>query len=264
MGNKVHPRVFRTGVIYSWESKWISSKKDFPKLLQEDTKIRKFLVNKLKEASVDHIEVDRTPRAITINIHTAKPGFIIGRGGTGVEDLKKELRTLIAKGKGKQGKEKLNLNLNIVEVGNPSLSAAIMHQSMVADTEKRLPFRRILKTHLERAQKAGAKGVKLQMKGRLNGAEIAREEKLSWGSVPLHNLRADIDYADGFARTLFGTIGIKVWIYRGEVFGKDLKAAGAPAPVATAKAIPINRPSGARPMARPAARPAAKPAAPKS
>jgi small subunit ribosomal protein S3 len=269
MGNKVHPRVFRTGVIYSWESKWISSKQDFPKLLREDTLIRNFLKKKLKEASVDHVEVDRTPRAVTINIHTAKPGFIIGRGGTGVEDLKKELRTLIGKGTARRAKkdEKLNLNLNIVEVGNPSLSAAIMHQSMVADTEKRLPFRRILKTHLERAQKAGAKGVKVQMKGRLNGAEIAREEKLSWGSVPLHNLRADIDYADGFAATLFGTIGIKVWIYRGEVFGKDLKSAGSSAPVAAAKAIPIVRPagaSGARPIARPAARPAAaKPAAAK-
>ena len=262
MGNKVHPRVFRTGVIYSWESKWISSKRDLPKLLREDTLIRTFLQKKLKEASVDHIEVDRTPRAVTINIHTAKPGFIIGRGGTGVEDLKKELRTLIGKGKAKSN-EKLNMNLNIVEVVNPSLSAAIMHQSMVADTEKRLPFRRILKTHLERAQKAEAKGVKVQMKGRLNGAEIAREEKLSWGSVPLHNLRADIDYADGFALTLFGTIGIKVWIYRGEVFGKELKSAGS---VAAPKAIPIVRPaaSGARPISRPAAaRPAAKPAAAK-
>jgi small subunit ribosomal protein S3 len=265
MGNKVHPRGFRTGVIYSWESKWFASKRDFAKMLREDTKIRTFLLKKLKEASVDHVIVDRTPRALTVTIHTAKPGFIIGRGGTGVEDLKKELRTLISK-----GKEKLNLNLNIVEVGNPSLCAAIVHQSMVADTEKRLPFRRILKTHLERVQKAGAKGVKLQMKGRLNGAEIAREEKLSWGSVPLHNLRADIDYADGFAPTLFGTIGIKVWIYRGEVFGDQLKGATqAAAPAAVAKPMTARPMGAARPVARPAAsrptaaRPAAKPAAAK-
>lgn len=237
MGQKIHPKLFRTGVIYSWESKWFANKRDFAKLLREDVKIKSFLREKLKEASVDRIEVDRTPRALTIAVHTAKPGFIIGRGGTGVEDLKKQLRDLLSK-----GKEKLNLNLNIVEIGNPSLSAEIVLQSMIADTERRLPFRRVLKTHLERVQKAGAKGVKLQIKGRLNGAEIAREEKLAWGSVPLHNLRADINFASGFARTLFGTIGIKVWIYRGEVFDKGSQQEQQQQAAAAPKAIPIARP----------------------
>ncbi len=221
MGNKVHPKIFRTGVIYSWSSKWFS-KHDFAKLLQEDMKIKGFLRDKLKESAVDRIDIERTARALTIIVHSAKPGFIIGRGGTGIEDLKKQLRGLLGK-----GKDKLNLNLNVIEITNPSLSANIVLQSMIGETERRMPFRRVLKQHLDRIQKAGAKGAMLQIKGRLNGAEIAREEKLSWGSVPLHNLRADIDYASGFARTLFGTIGIKVWIYRGDIFdvGKQPAAA---------------------------------------
>ena len=214
MGNKVHPKIFRTGVIYSWDSKWFASKANFPKTLREDMAIKTFLREKLKDSSLDHIEVERTPRALTVTVFSAKPGFIIGRGGTGVEDLKKSLRKVLGK-----EKEKLNIQLNIVEVSQPSLSAHIVLRSMISDIERRLPFRRVLKQHLERVQKAGAKGVKLQVKGRLNGAEIARDEKLSWGSVPLHNLRADIDYASDFAKTLFGTIGIKVWIYRGEIFG---------------------------------------------
>jgi len=264
MGQKVHPRIFRTGIIYSWDSKWFATKRNYARLLEEDTKLKKFLRAKLKEASVDRIEVERTPRAMTVTIHSAKPGFIIGRGGTGVEDLKKSLRELISKGK--KVKEKINLNLNIIEITNPSLSAAVVIQSMIADTEKRLPFRRVLKTHLERVQKAGAKGVKLQMKGRLNGAEIARDEKLSWGSVPLQNLRADIDYASDFARTIFGTIGIKAWIYRGEIFGTEKVSGahqGAAAGTAPAAAARPATPRAAAPRAaapRPAAaRPPAKP-----
>jgi small subunit ribosomal protein S3 len=257
MGNKVHPRAFRMGVIYAWDSKWFASKRDLAKMLREDAKIKSFLREKLKEASVDHLEVERTSRALTVTVYSAKPGFVIGRGGTGVEDLKKQLRVILGK-----GNEKLNLNLNIVEVRNPSLSSEIILQSMIGDTERRLPFRRVLKTHLDRVQKAGAKGVKLQMKGRLNGAEIAREEKLSWGSVPLHNLRADIDFAMGFARTMMGTIGIKVWIYRGEIFG-DKQAQTAAA--ATAVPIPMARPiPRTAPAARPPARRPAAPAAPKA
>lgn len=187
-----------------------------PDLLREDTRIREFLWSKLKEASVDRIEIDRTPRAVTVTVHTAKPGYIIGRGGSGVETLKADLKKIV--GKGRSDDEKRNLNLNIVEVTKPSLSANIILQSMITDIEKRVRFRRVLKMHLDRVQKAGAKGVKVMVKGRLNGAEIAREEKVSWGSIPLQNLRADIDYAQGFARTIFGAVGIKVWIYRGEIF----------------------------------------------
>jgi small subunit ribosomal protein S3 len=220
MGHKVHPKIFRTGIIYSWDSKWFAGKGNFASLLREDVTLRKFLLEKLRESAVEKIEIERTPRAITVTIHTAKPGLIIGRGGTGVEDLKKQIRALLLKGKANK-KEKLNLNLNVVEVQRPSLSAALVAQSMISDLQRRLPFRRVLKQHLERVQKAGAKGVKVQVGGRLNGAEIARVEKLAWGSVPLHNLRADIDYASSPAQTIAGTIGVKVWIYRGDVFEKE-------------------------------------------
>jgi small subunit ribosomal protein S3 len=243
MGNKVHPKILRIGIIYSWESKWFASKRDLPAILREDVKIKKFLREKLKDASVDRIDVERTPRAVTITVHSAKPGLIIGRGGTGVEDLKKSLRELLGK-----GKEKLNMNLNVVEIGNPSLSSNIVMQSMISDIERRLPFRRVLKQHLDRVQRAGAKGVKLQVKGRLNGAEIAREERLSWGSVPLHNLRADVDFASGFARTLMGTIGVKVWIYRGEVFEGQKPAAALSEPPRAPR--PPRRADRPRPMSR--------------
>jgi small subunit ribosomal protein S3 len=216
MGRKVHPKIFRTGVIYSWGSKWFGTKQNMPELLRGDARIRSFLAKKLKDASVDRIEIERTPRAITVTVHSAKPGMIIGRGGAGVEALKVELKKII----GKAG-EKVNVNLNIIEVTKPSLSANIILQSMIADIERRIRTRRVQKLHLDRVQKAGAKGVKLQVKGRLNGAEIAREEKVSWGSIPLQNLRADVDYAQGYARTIYGAIGVKVWIYRGEVFGDE-------------------------------------------
>ncbi|MFH1047565.1 MAG: 30S ribosomal protein S3 [Patescibacteria group bacterium] len=219
MGQKIHPKIFRIGVIYSWSSKWFGTRRNMPELLREDTRIREFLWKKLKEASIDRIEIDRTPRAVTVTIHTAKPGYIIGRGGSGVETLKTEVKKMI--GKGRADDKQRNLNLNIVEVTKPSLSSNIILQSMIADIEKRVRFRRALKTHLDRVQKAGAKGCKILIKGRLNGAEIAREEKVSYGSIPLQNLRADIDFAQGFARTIFGTIGIKVWIYRGEVFAEN-------------------------------------------
>ncbi len=249
MGQKVHPKIFRTGIIYSWESKWFANKRDYAKLLREDTTIKTYLRKKLKESSVDRIEVERTHRALTVTIFSAKPGFIIGRGGTGIEDLKKELRNLLVKNK----KEKFNLNLNVVEVSNPSLSAAIVAQSMIADIERRMPFRRVLKQHLERVQKAGAKGVKLLVKGRLNGAEIAREEKLSWGSVPLQNLRADINYCSDFARTLFGTIGVKVWIYRGEIFEEQMNAAVQHTATPAAPAAPTRPAPARRAPARPRA-----------
>ena len=234
MGQKVHPKIFRTGVIYSWGSKWFSQR-EFPKLLREDYKIKKFLWGKLKECAVDRIEIERTPRALTVTVHSAKPGFIIGRGGTGIEDLKKQLRVIL-------GKEKTNVNLNVIEISNPSLSANIVMQGIIADLEKRMPFRRILKQNIDRVQKAGARGVKLQVKGRLNGAEIAREEKLAWGSVPLQNLRADIDYASGFALTLFGTIGVKVWIYRGDIFEEGKAPAAAQQAAAAARTEYRRRP----------------------
>ena len=291
MGTKVHPKIFRIGVIYPWPSKWFAGKRDYPKLLREDIQVKAFLWKKLKDSSVDRFEIERTPRAVTITIHTAKPGLIIGRGGTGVEDLKKQLKQLMgkksSKGESASGGDKLTLNLNIVEVANPSVSASIVMQSVIADLEKRMPFRRILKQHLDRIQKAGAKGAKILVKGRLNGAEIARDEKVSWGSVPLQKLRADVDYASGFARTIFGTIGVKVWIYRGDVFAGEqpiIRAARPSLPPRGRGGYGGDRPSrpgfgqrpggsrsaGARPASgsgrpsgasRPAPRPASKPAA---
>ncbi|OGM01280.1 30S ribosomal protein S3 [Candidatus Uhrbacteria bacterium RIFOXYC2_FULL_47_19] len=224
MGQKIHPKIFRIGVIYSWGSKWFGTRRTMPDLLREDFQIRSYLEKKLKEASVDRVEIERTPRAVTVTVHTAKPGFVIGRGGTGVESLKLDLKKIVSRGKSDD--QKRNLNLNIIEVTKPSLSANIVLQSMIADIERRVRFRHVMKLNLDRVQKAGAKGVKMMIKGRLNGAEIAREEKLAWGSIPLHNLRADIDFAQGTARTIFGAIGIKVWIYRGEVFIKNGEVSG--------------------------------------
>ncbi len=231
MGHKVNPKIFRVGTIYGWDSKWFS-RKDYKPQLRQDVEIRDFLRKALKEAAVDKIEIDRARNQLTITIHSGKPGFVIGRGGTGIEDLKKKLADKFFKG---ASAKKTKVQLNIVEITRPSLSAAITVQNMIADLEKRMPFRRILKQTIDRAQKAGALGVKVMVSGRLNGAEIARREMLSWGSVPLQNLRADIDYAADFARTLFGAIGVKVWIYRGEIFDKDGIAPALKAPLSAAE-----------------------------
>jgi len=239
MAQKVNPKIFRIGTIFGWDSKWFN-RKDYKKFLQQDVEMREYLRKELKEAQVDRIEIERggTNNALTITVHSGKPGVIIGRAGAGIEELKKRLKTKFFAGK------KVNLNLNVVEVSHPSLSANIVMQQMIADLEKRMPFRRILKTTIERVQKAGALGVKVAVSGRLNGAEIARREMLSWGSVPLQNLRADINYAADFARTMFGTIGVKVWIYRGEVFEGKLPSALA------AKPVPQRPMGGSRPPMR--------------
>lgn len=235
MAQKVNPKVFRIGTIYGWDSKWFN-RKNYKQLVRQDIEIRWWLRQQLKEALVDRIEIDRSRNVLNITIHSAKPGVIIGRAGAGIEELKKKLLKEFFRGK------KTNLAINVIEVARPSLSANIVLQGMILDLEKRMPFRRVLKTTIERVQKAGALGVKVAVSGRLNGAEIARREALSWGSVPLQNLRADIDYANDFAHTMFGAIGVKVWIYRGEIFDKS-KAV---------EAKPAAAPSGARPAARPA------------
>jgi small subunit ribosomal protein S3 len=212
MGQKVHPKIFRTGQsqIYTWNSKWFA-KKDYVARLRQDVDIRNFLKKTLKEAAVAKIEIERTANAVTVIIHSAKPGLIIGHAGTGIEDLRKKIKEKFLE-------KKTTLNLNVQEVQNPSTSAEVVLQSMIADIEKRIPFRRVLKQALGRVERAGAKGVKVVASGRLDGAEIAREETLSWGSIPLHTLRADIDYAGGAAFTIYGAVGLKVWIYKGEVF----------------------------------------------
>lgn len=211
MASKVHPKVFRLSTIATWDSVWFA-KKDFPQMLKEDEAIRTFLDERLKEAGVDRIIIERSPQQVSVTIFSAKPGFIIGRAGSGIEDVKKAMMRKLFPGR------RLAINLNVKEVSNPALSARIVGQQVAADIERRLPFRRSMKSAIERVMKAGAQGAKITLSGRLNGAEIARTEKLSHGKVPLHNLRADIDHARVTAKTIYGTIGVKLWINRGEVF----------------------------------------------
>ena len=215
MGHKVHPRIFRIGGLYGWDSKWFS-RRDYAKFLQQDILIKNFLKNKLKDAAVAQIEIERSQTTITVIINSAKPGIIIGRGGQGVEDMKKEIKRRFLD-------PKSSLNINIKEITNPNLNAELIVQSIVADLEKRIPYRRAMKQAISRVGKTEAKGVKIIVAGRLNGAEIARTETLTSGSLPLHTLRADIDYARGVARTTYGAIGVKVWIYKEQIFKKDLE-----------------------------------------
>ena len=216
MGQKVNPKIFRMGITRTWDSKWFGEGKDYINNLQQDVKVRKFLIKELREAGVDRIEIDRNRNKITVGVFTAKPGLIIGRGGSGAEDLKKKIHSKFLKNF-KIG----DISLNITEVGRPNLSAMIVTQSMILEIEKRVPFRRVMKQVINRVERSGALGVKVMIKGRLNGAEIARGEVLSSGKIPLRTMRADIDYARGTASTTYGAIGIKVWIYKGEVFEKS-------------------------------------------
>ncbi|MFA6393661.1 MAG: 30S ribosomal protein S3 [Patescibacteria group bacterium] len=222
MGQKVNPKALRTGVITGWPSRWFSDdKKQFIKNLEEDVKTRKFLTREFREAGVDKVEIERSANKVVINIHTAKPGIIIGRSGKGIEDLKAKIhkKFLCHNRPG-------DININVFEVDRPSLSSNIIVQQIAADLEKRVAFRRTMKQAIQRVERAGSLGVKIMVKGRLNGAEIAREEKLSSGSIPLHTIRADINYSRGTAFTTYGAIGIKVWIYRGEVFAADNNGKG--------------------------------------
>jgi small subunit ribosomal protein S3 len=220
MGQKVHPKIFRIKNIYSWDSKWFA-RKDYQKFLEEDVKIRTFLMKELRNSAIDRVDIERTQNNLTIIIHTGKPGVIIGRGGQGAEELKAKLVAKFLKKQMQNKDRKMSVNLNIQEVQKPVLSAKIVAESVAMDLEKRMPFRKVMKQTLDKIEKGGALGAKILISGRLNGAEIARREKLSWGKIPLQNLRADIDYARATAFTAsYGTIGVKVWIYKGEVFKK--------------------------------------------
>lgn len=215
MGKKINPRVFRLGLSERWRSRWFAGK-DYAKFLQQDILIRKFLQVELREAGVDRVEIERNRGEITINIIAAKPGVIIGRGGSGIEELKAKI---VRKFLGRT----MKLQVNVTEVTSANLSANVIVQNIKEDLEKRMPFRRTMKQNIDKVMKAGAKGVRIKVAGRLNGAEIARSEKLSEGSIPLQTLRANIDYSRGIAQTIYGVIGIKVWIYKGEYFDKTAK-----------------------------------------
>jgi small subunit ribosomal protein S3 len=216
MGKKVNPKIFRMGITKSWDSIWFESGKTYIKNVAQDISVRRFFIKEFKEAGVDKVEIIRSINRIQIDLWTAKPGLLIGRGGNGVEELKKKIHTKFLK-----NFRMSEITLNIKEVSRPGLSAQIAVQSMTLEIEKRVPFRKVMKQAISRVERSGALGVKVVIGGRLNGAEIARTEKLVWGRVPLNTLRADIDYARGAAHTAFGAIGIKVWIYKGEVFEKE-------------------------------------------
>lgn len=207
MGQKVHPHGLRVGVIKEWDTRWFASKKDFADYLLEDHKIREYLKKKLFPAGVSKIMIERTLNKIVVNIYTAKPGIVIGRGGAGVDILKNELLKLTGK----------NIVVNIIEVKAPELDAQLVAENIAAQLERRISFRRAMKQSISRTIKSGAKGIKVQCSGRLGGAEIARSEGYHEGSIPLQTIRADIDYGFAEAHTTYGRLGVKVWIYKGEV-----------------------------------------------
>lgn len=220
MGHKVNPKVFRLNITRTWPSKWFATGRNLIKNLEQDVRVRKYLFVELREAGADRFEIERNSHKITISVFTAKPGIIIGRGGSGVGDLKKKLHDKFLRNF-KLG----DINLNITEFDRPNLSSMIIAESMAMDIEKRMPFRRVMKQAINRVERAGALGVKVVVSGRLNGSEIARTEMLTSGKVPLHTLRADIDFAKATAKTTYGAIGIKLWIYKGDVFKKESETA---------------------------------------
>jgi len=212
MGQKVNPISLRIGINRLWDSKWYANKKKFAKTLHQDLAIEKTIREKLKEASVSKIEILRTANAVTINIHTAKPGLIIGRGGETIEELREFLEKSFDN----------RFSVNIMEIKQPNLDAHLVAESIVKQVEKRISYRRAAKMAIDKSLEVGALGVKVRAAGRLNGVEIARTEFFSKGKIPLHTFRADIDYAYIPAATSYGQIGVKVWIYKGDVFKKDL------------------------------------------
>ena len=208
MGQKVNPHGFRVGVIKDWNSKWYADKKSFADNLVEDFKIREFLKSKLYTAGISKIEIERAAKRVKINIHTAKPGMVIGRGGSGIEVIKQDMKKLVVD---------KNVLINIVEVKQAENNAQLMSESIASQLEKRISFRRAMKQTIQRAMRTGVKGVKTACAGRLGGAEIARTEHYHEGTIPCQTLRADIDYGFAEANTVYGKIGVKVWVYRGEV-----------------------------------------------
>lgn len=219
MGQKVNPHGLRVGVIKDWDSKWYANSKDFSDYLVEDVKIRKYVKKKLYAAGISRIEIERANNSVTVRISTAKPGIVIGKAGAGTEAIKAELEKLTGR----------SVKLDILEIKQPDLDAQLCAENIAAQLEKRISFRRAMKQVMSRTMKAGAKGIKTACSGRLGGAEIARSEHYHEGTIPLQTLRADIDYGFAEADTTYGKIGVKVWIYKGEVLPaakKEKKAEG--------------------------------------
>jgi len=214
LGQKTHPIGLRLGIIKTWDSRWFA-KNDFASLLEEDERIRRYLRQKLMNASISKIEIERTSKRVTVTIHTSRPGIVIGRKGGEIEKLKAEIQHLTAQ------KE---VHLNIAEIKVPELDAKLVADNIARQLEQRISFRRAMKKAVQSTLRMGAYGIKIACGGRLGGAEIARTESYREGRVPMHTLRADIDYATSTSHTTFGCIGIKVWIFKGEVLGKQAVA----------------------------------------
>jgi len=215
VGQKVNPKGLRIGIIKDWEGKWFADKRNYSNLLIEDVKIREYIKRKLYQAGIAKTQIERAANRVKVSIHTAKPGIVIGRGGAEVEALRKELEKMTGK----------QVHVNIVEIKTPETDAQLVAENIAAQLEKRVAFRRAMKQTVQRALRLGAKGIKIACSGRLAGAEIARTEWYSEGKVPLHTLRADIDYGFAEANTTYGKIGVKVWIYKGEVLPEAKKTA---------------------------------------
>jgi len=216
VGQKVNPHGLRIGIVKTWDAKWYADK-DYAKFLHEDVKIREFVKAKLYTAGVSRIEIERAANRVKLIIHTAKPGMVIGRGGAGIEQLKVALKKLTGK----------VIDVNIAEIRQAEMDATLVAESIAAQLEKRIAFRRAMKQSVQRTMRMGAKGIKVMVGGRLGGAEIARTESTREGSIPLHTLRADIDYGTAEPHTTYGRIGVKVWIYKGEVLPEVKKPAAA-------------------------------------
>src|SRR5471030_1902213 len=246
MGQKIHPIGFRLAVNKNWGSRWFANSKNFPGMLNEDLKVREYLKGKLSHASVGKVVIERPAKDARITIHSARPGVVIGKKGEDIEVLKAELRKIL----GVQ-----MVHVNIEEIRKPEIDAQLIADSIAQQLEKRIMFRRAMKRAMQNAMRLGAQGIKIASSGRLNGIEIARNEWYREGRVPLHTLRADIDYGFGEAKTTYGVIGIKVWVYKGDTVGKSeqlvsvpgavseeapqlKKMRKAPAPVATTEATP--------------------------
>lgn len=219
MGQKVHPIGFRLGIASDWTSKWFAEGDDYAKFLNNDLEVRAYLKDKLSQASVSRIQIERPARAAFVTIHTARPGIVIGKKGEDIEKLRHEVANLMD----------LNVNnvkINIEEIRKPEIDATLVAESIAQQLERRIMFRRAMKRAVGNAMRLGALGIKVYVSGRLNGAEIARAEWYREGRVPLHTLRADIDYGTARANTTYGVIGVKVWIYKGEVFDLEAKTSG--------------------------------------
>lgn len=222
MGQKVHPIGLRLGIIKEHKSCWYADAKQYPQLLQEDYKVRQYIEKNLSNAGISDVRIERKADQIDLSIYTARPGVVVGRGGAEIEKLKTELQALL--------NNQRQFRINVIEVTNVDADANLMAEFLVGQLERRVSFRRVVRQAIQRAQKAEVQGIKIQVSGRLNGAEIARTEWIREGRVPLHTLRADIDYSYKTASTIYGILGVKVWIFKGEIIPGEELLAATPAP----------------------------------